>query len=86
VWICHGGLEGCELHPDYCLLDYEFEEEHTRLDLIFDHEKEPRNCSCFSTIYCRHTKSWHRLLWLETDDWGVRDLFETFAYGLQLER
>jgi uncharacterized ubiquitin-like protein YukD len=68
------------LAPESSLLNFGFEE-HTRLDLPFIHDKILQsNCFCFD-IECRYTEQWQELLWMETDDWGVRNLFETFAYG-----
>jgi hypothetical protein len=71
-----GDCEGFSLECNV----YEFRtNEITRLDLYFDCETIEHSCSCDS-IYCAHTEKYKQMLWMESEDWGVRDLFETFAF------
>jgi hypothetical protein len=75
-----GGREGFSLD---CIV-YEFRtNEITRLDLSFNCETIEHNCSCDS-MYCAHTEKYKQMLLMEFEDWGVRDLFETFAFDKTL--
>lgn len=49
----------------------------TKLYLAFWHESK---CSC-SSATCRHVDRFWKTLWMETENWGLRDLFEKCALG-----
>jgi len=51
----------------------------TRVDFHIYSEAIQPSCSCLYNI-CAHTERYRRMLWMESEDWGVRDLFEQFAY------
>ena len=62
----------------FIALDYE----NTRLDIVFCDDTRQRKCCC-QYIACRHTDRYWEMLWMESDDWGLRDLFERCAHDIE---
>jgi hypothetical protein len=68
--------EYCDISSEAKLHDcLAIDDEHTTVDLAFNHELYGRNCSC-ENMACHHTEKYHQTLWMESENWGVQCLFE----------